>query len=183
MEGVFGFIFGVIPETIHYGLQRLSATITAVFHTSIANTCEVIRGFYGSPTTSSDGGTEHAAPTRGSRFERPQTSAMPAAPAAKDIDYFNVLGLRRKDYTADTVKKAYRQKALVCHPDKARTPKDANQWEHVEKAYKLLQYPDSLAAQNYLASYDGHFFKPAASQKTGQGNQHTQARSRFVRPK
>jgi len=184
MEGLFGFIFGVIPETVHYGLQRLSASITAALHYAIANTCAVVRDFYGSSTnTSSNNNTEPAAPSKKSpRIQRPKTSTMPTASAEENIDCFEILGITREVYSAETAKKAYHKQSLTCHPDKVNTPEAAAQWRRLQDAYNLLKDPDSRKAKDYLARYDNNirFFKPAAAQPaTGQVNQ---PRSRFVRP-
>jgi len=67
-------------------------------------------------------------------------------------DYYEILGVGR-DADADTVKKAYRQLALQCHPDRNNGSKEAEeQFKEATEAYEVLRDP------NKRATYDryGH---------------------------
>ncbi len=53
-------------------------------------------------------------------------------------DYYATLGLSRAA-TAEEIKKAYRKKALECHPDRnPNNPKAEAQFKQVSEAYEVL---------------------------------------------
>lgn len=58
---------------------------------------------------------------------------MTEFPEYHDLDPYQVLGLigNRSSYSAEDIKKAYRKKALKCHPDKATNDKERDQF-HTE---------------------------------------------------
>lgn len=65
----------------------------------------------------------------------------PELDSFKDVDPYKVLGLDSK-CSADEIKRAYRRKALVTHPDKARTEEDKtafhSEFQRVAFAYSVL---------------------------------------------
>lgn len=168
MNGLFGFLLGVIPQTAHYIVQRLSATLTAVVHYVISSICTAIHGFYGSneaPVAENN----TAQPTKRSRFKRMKESDV--------IDCFAVLGLTREQYDQDDgenqVVKAFRKIALICHQDKqSKAANDEErkalnlQFEQITKARDILSDRHSQSAIDYLRLYDSHttFF---AAKKAG----------------
>jgi len=61
----------------------------------------------------------------------------------KGADYYGILGVNEKD-DAPTIKKAYRAKSLLYHPDKCEEEKDACQAKFIEMstAYEVLSDPE-----------------------------------------
>lgn len=60
-------------------------------------------------------------------------------------DYYEVLGVE-KNADADTIKKAYRQKAIQYHPDKNPGNKEAEEkFKEAAEAYEVLSNPDKKA--------------------------------------
>ncbi|XP_070576965.1 dnaJ homolog subfamily C member 17-like [Ptychodera flava] len=68
------------------------------------------------------------------------------APNVKDLDLYGLLELQQ-DATQNEIKKAYRRKALKCHPDKnPDNPRAAEEWEKLSKALEVLTDKEARAA-------------------------------------
>ena len=60
----------------------------------------------------------------------------------KDLDLYQLLDIL-PDADEKAIKKAYRKKALLCHPDKnPDNPKAAEQFHTLSDAYEVLTDPD-----------------------------------------
>nr|XP_054759807.1 dnaJ homolog subfamily C member 17-like [Lytechinus pictus] len=63
-----------------------------------------------------------------------------------ELDLYDILGILQ-DADQDAIKKAYRRKALKCHPDKnPDNPHAAAEWEKLAKALEVLSDEDARAA-------------------------------------
>lgn|SRR5574343_115993 len=70
-------------------------------------------------------------------------------------DYYKILGVN-KDATEEDIKKAYRQLALVHHPDKNNGDKESEErFKEISEAYEILK--DTQKRRNYDMSEDGVF--------------------------
>ena len=73
------------------------------------------------------------------------------------IDYYAILGLSKNASEAD-IKKAYRKKALMYHPDKNKSANAANKFLQVSEAYSFLMNADRRKSlqknQNRAAFYE-----------------------------
>ncbi|XP_022101418.1 dnaJ homolog subfamily C member 17-like [Acanthaster planci] len=68
------------------------------------------------------------------------------APDISEKDLYEVLGVLQ-DATVSEIKKAYRKKALTCHPDKnPDNPRAAKEWEELSKALEILADSEARAA-------------------------------------
>ncbi|XP_038044232.1 dnaJ homolog subfamily C member 17-like isoform X2 [Patiria miniata] len=68
------------------------------------------------------------------------------APGLSEKDLYEVLGVLQ-DATVPEIKKAYRKKALTCHPDKnPDNPRAAKEWEELSKALEILTDSEARAA-------------------------------------
>ena len=76
------------------------------------------------------------------------------------IDYYDILGVT-KDSDEDTIKKAYRKKAMLHHPDKNPNNKEAEEtFKKISEAYEILSDPNKK--QQYdNGSMQGNFFTNA----------------------
>ncbi len=59
-------------------------------------------------------------------------------------DYYETLGVSR-DADADTIKKAYRKRAMKVHPDVAQTDGAAEEFKKLNEAYEVLKDPQKRA--------------------------------------
>eukprot|EP01061_Rhynchopus_euleeides_P020271 TRINITY_DN33022_c0_g1_i1.p2 TRINITY_DN33022_c0_g1~~TRINITY_DN33022_c0_g1_i1.p2 ORF type:complete len:241 (+),score=121.67 TRINITY_DN33022_c0_g1_i1:54-776(+) len=59
-------------------------------------------------------------------------------------DWFKALGLEVEETSEETLKKAYRQCALLIHPDKCKVEGCKQAFQDASKAYKALSDPDTL---------------------------------------
>ena len=59
-------------------------------------------------------------------------------------DYYQILELRR-DASAKEIKRAYRKKALVLHPDVNAKPNALEEFQQLQEAYAVLSDPDKRA--------------------------------------
>jgi curved DNA-binding protein CbpA len=78
---------------------------------------------------------------------------LPPVSGSKCTDYFVLLGVS-KAASNEEIKNAFMRKALIWHPDKAKTPADRQRYEQLyidlQKACKILLNP--VSRQQYLAS-------------------------------
>lgn len=59
-------------------------------------------------------------------------------------DHYKVLGIAR-DASTDEVKRAFRERAKRCHPDRAASPRAAETFRAVYEAWRILRDPASRA--------------------------------------
>ncbi|MDE6040247.1 MAG: DnaJ domain-containing protein, partial [Muribaculaceae bacterium] len=87
---------------------------------------------------------------------------------AEKRDYYEVLGVSR-DATADQIKKAYRKKAVMYHPDKNPGDKEAEEkFKEAAEAYDVLsdekkrqmydQYGHSMGPQGFGGGGGGSYY-------------------------
>ena len=57
------------------------------------------------------------------------------------MDLYSVLDID-KSASDSEIKKAYRKKALKCHPDKKSDPEAVEQFQNISKAYNILSDPE-----------------------------------------
>jgi hypothetical protein len=97
-------------------------------------------------------------------------------------DYYDILDLNR-GATTDEIRKAYRMKAKLCHPDASQSPDAAFIFIRLKEAFdvvlkrKLLE--DSLRQPGFAHPQDPYFrhvhrvySSPARNEKKGGGDQH-----------
>ena len=79
----------------------------------------------------------------------------PTLDGMADLDPYRVLGLEPEPGLSEAViKKAYRKKALVLHPDKraaSEREKAQREFDQLQKAYDILLDPEARAALENLA--------------------------------
>jgi len=67
------------------------------------------------------------------------SAPSPSAGIVENVRLYQVLGLRRRDATPAEIKKAYRSKAVKCHPDRNQNDPDATaKFQAVQYAYSVL---------------------------------------------
>ena len=104
------------------------------------------------------------APFSSTRAERavwtlgPGRCPAPRAFASADDDFYSVLGVK-SDATPAQIKQAYRERALLTHPDTNRAPDAKASFELLTAAYATLSHPK----QRMLYDYD----RLSASRGTG----------------
>jgi hypothetical protein len=160
MSGLFGFLLGVIPQTINYIVQRVSATLTALVHYPITRSCAAIRDFYGSKSTPADY-TYHKLPKKQCRVKRLNESDTDDLFAALEID--------RENYTETNaptnVDQAFKKLSKRYHPDHYQQESEdiklkmSKKIALILKARDVLGDPNSDKARRYLSIYDStHVF-------------------------
>ncbi|MDP3998448.1 MAG: DnaJ C-terminal domain-containing protein [bacterium] len=75
-------------------------------------------------------------------------------------DFYDILGID-KNSSPEEIKKAYRKKALECHPDRNKSPQATQQFKEVNEAYEVLSNVDKKSAYDQF----GH----AAFEQGGMG--------------
>jgi|APTNR8051073442_1049403.scaffolds.fasta_scaffold02209_16 hypothetical protein len=78
-------------------------------------------------------------------------------------DHYRVLGIAR-DATAQEVKRAYRQRVKLCHPDRNVEPRATDLFRIVHEAYETLRDPDRRRAYDLGSAH----YRPvrAATERT-----------------
>ena len=62
--------------------------------------------------------------------------------ALSNLQYYQILGLRRTDVTQDEVKRAYKRLSLKFHPDRNRDdPNTTAKFQEISTAYNVLSSP------------------------------------------
>jgi DnaJ family protein C protein 9 len=74
---------------------------------------------------------------------------------------YEILGLE-KNCTDDQIKKAYRVRALQCHPDKDPSPEAKLNFQKLVSAYNILRVPDSRKLYDETGFIEGEGFDEAA---------------------
>ena len=74
---------------------------------------------------------------------------------------YEILGLE-KNCTDDQIKKAYRVRALQCHPDKDPSPEAKLNFQKLVSAYNILRVPDSRKLYDETGFIEGEGFDQAA---------------------
>lgn len=81
------------------------------------------------------------------------------------FDHYKVLGVPREASTKD-IKRAYRQRVKLCHPDRNASPQAAAMFHAVHKAYEALHDADRRAAYDQGTchrTFSTHTARPVAS--------------------
>jgi len=69
-----------------------------------------------------------------------------------EVDYYKILGLHR-DATSDQIRRAYRSKAKLYHPDINNTPNAKLLFQLVNEAYQILTNPDKRKWYDFKLKY------------------------------
>lgn len=75
------------------------------------------------------------------------------------FDHYRVLGVTR-DATAKEIKRAYRERVKLCHPDRNASPQAATMFHAVHKAYEALHDAERRAAYDQGVRYKAHTNAP-----------------------
>jgi hypothetical protein len=189
MGGLFGFLLGVIPQTVNYIAQRVSATLTALVHYTTTSSCAAIRDFYGSVSTPAES-NDQPPPQRRSRVKRLNESDT--------VDLFAALEITRESYSAtdaaSNVEKAFKKLSVKYHPDRHQQANPTVQKEMkdkfalIQRARTVLTDPNSSEAKRYLSIYDSQhafFAHPApeiVAEEAANTHEASGGRTRFKRP-
>lgn len=76
-------------------------------------------------------------------------------------DHYRVLGIMR-DASTHQVKKAYRERVKLCHPDRNGSPEAARQFQAVQEAYETLRDGELRRTYDALLSGYRHVQPPPA---------------------
>jgi curved DNA-binding protein CbpA len=68
-------------------------------------------------------------------------------------NYYQLLGIPRSSHILE-IRKAYREKALLFHPDKNDSPKAAQEFTEVNEAYSVLKHASSKAKYDRLYDHE-----------------------------
>jgi len=69
-----------------------------------------------------------------------------------EVDYYKILGIQR-DANADQIRRAYRSKAKLYHPDVNKTPNAKILFQLVNEAYQILVNPEKKRWYDFKLKY------------------------------